>query len=398
MKTIIRFLLGASALALCWGTTRAAEPADVRTTGRVLLLENERVLEGEVVREGDRYRIRRPLGESWVPAANVLRLCADIDEAYQFLRNRANLRDPDERLRLARWCQLHGLRAHGLEEVQAALQLRPGSAEAARLLRSFQRALTPETPAPVATAAAAETPEPTASAPASADMTLEAVVTFSGKVQPILMNTCASCHVAAKGGSFRLGRAFGDGSLSRRTTQQNMAAVLAQIDVDNWPASPLLVKAVSDHGEVGNLPIKGRQAPAYRTLEDWVQLAAAELRARRPSSAVVQTPLEAPAPTEVVPTGFSTDRNSAAVGGKPQPSGPWNEVPAEEPKAATPKPESPAPAEPNPLPAGIQSTALKPPAPPMPTPVPPTAEVPTGPVDPFDPLIFNRQMHPGRQP
>lgn len=396
MNTIIRCLLGAGALALCWGTIRAAEPADIRTAGRVLLLENERVLEGEVLREGDRYRIRRPLGESWVPAANVLRLCGDIDEAYQFLRHRANLRDPDERLRLARWCQLHGLRAQGLEEVQAALQLRPGSAEAARLLRSFQRTLSPQSPAPVASATV--TGDSTPTTPANTDMTLEAVASFSCKVQPILMNTCASCHVPAKGGAFRLGRALGDGSLSRRTTQQNMAAVLAQINVDNWQASPLLLKAVSDHGEVGNLPIKGRQAPAYRTLEDWVQLAAAELRSRRPPSAVVQSPLEGPAPSEVVPTGFSTGREPAPADSKSQTSGPWNEVPAEEAKAVTPRPEPTVPAEPKTLSAGLQSTTLKPPAPPTAPVAQPTAEVPVGPVDPFDPLIFNRQMHPGRQP
>ena len=37
-------------------------------------------------------------------------LCGSLEEAYQFLRKRANLNDPDERLRLAEWCRQHDLR------------------------------------------------------------------------------------------------------------------------------------------------------------------------------------------------------------------------------------------------------------------------------------------------
>ena len=37
-------------------------------TGHVLVLENERVLEGDIVRDGDQYRIRHRVGETTVPA------------------------------------------------------------------------------------------------------------------------------------------------------------------------------------------------------------------------------------------------------------------------------------------------------------------------------------------
>ena len=42
------------------------------------------------------------MGETWVPAKNVLCLCDSLEDAYAFLRSRANPRDADERLRLAR--------------------------------------------------------------------------------------------------------------------------------------------------------------------------------------------------------------------------------------------------------------------------------------------------------
>src|ERR1700676_4124238 len=84
---------------------RAAEPKPPLATGHVLILDNERTLEGDIERDGDRYRIRRSIGETWVPGDKVLRLCANWQDAYDYLRTSANLMDPDERIRLARWCQ-----------------------------------------------------------------------------------------------------------------------------------------------------------------------------------------------------------------------------------------------------------------------------------------------------
>src|SRR5262245_1318930 len=110
MTTKIRIALCAALVAVpAWVALRGAEPAPPGTTGRVLLLRNERALEGDVRREGEEYRVRRAIGEVAVPAAAVLKLCAGWEDVYQFLRSQANLRDPDEHLRLARWCRLNGL-------------------------------------------------------------------------------------------------------------------------------------------------------------------------------------------------------------------------------------------------------------------------------------------------
>ena len=92
--------------------------------GKVLVLENDQTLAGDVERAGDLYRVRRLIGETTVPAERVLRLCADMGEAYAFLRGRANLSDADERLRLAEWCRLNGLHDQALAEVKAAVELR----------------------------------------------------------------------------------------------------------------------------------------------------------------------------------------------------------------------------------------------------------------------------------
>src|SRR6516225_8941943 len=140
MNTKIRLALCALGVFVpAWVAVRAGDLTPAQKTGKVLVLDTERTLEGDIERQGEQYRVRRSLGELWVQRENVLRLCRDYPEAYAFLRTRANLRDPDEHLRLARWCQLHGLKNEALLEVTEAVRLRPQHAESQRLLRSLQR-------------------------------------------------------------------------------------------------------------------------------------------------------------------------------------------------------------------------------------------------------------------
>src|SRR5262249_40943712 len=154
-----------------------------------------------------------------------------------YLSGRANLSDPDERMRLARWCQLHGLRKQGLAEAWAALALRPGDGEAWRLERILQRAVAAPTPTP----AAASKPGPAALALVpSVDLSTESMSRFATHVQPILMNACASCHANNRGGSFHLLRSYNAGP-NQRATQYNMAAVIAQVDKQRPVMSPLLI-------------------------------------------------------------------------------------------------------------------------------------------------------------
>jgi hypothetical protein len=322
-----------------WLALRAADTQPPRSAGRVLVLDNERTLEGDIERQGDQYRIRRAVGETWVPGSKVLRLCATREEAYAYLRSRANLGDPDERLRLAQWCQVNGLREQAIAEVTAAVELRPNHAETCRLLRSLQRS--------AASAAPAKAPSKEAAPPnlPPVDLNTDSMSMFVTKVQPVLMNACASCHASGKSAAFRLIRAFEGGTANRKTVQQNVASVLAQVSVDRPEVSPLLVKAVSIHGDMVQPPLKGRQAPAYKMLEDWVQatLASNPQLAQRPTAAV---PLVAPEP------------KGTEAAAKPQ--------------------EPPAPEG---APAKAVTSARAP-------------EPPAAPVDAFDPAIFNRQTHP----
>lgn len=348
MKTTFPLLL--CGLIVVAGPALAAAP-DRPATGTVLLLVNNRTLEGDIEQVGDQYRVRHNFGMTWVPGDGVLRLCKDKEDALAFLRRRANLRDPDERLRLARWCHLRGLREQAIAEVKAAVELRPEHEESRRLLQYLKQATLQ---APEAAAAAAPA-QPRTDKPA-VELNADAMSQFATRVQPILMNACARCHVASGAGSFRLQRTYAVGLANRRVLQQNLAEVLKQLNLRQPEYSPLLIKAVSAHGPTGEAPLRGRQAEAFKALDGWVRLTLANnphLNERLPAAETARPFAEAAAVSRPVPV-----RDDRAV------------IPA---------------------PPALPAAARKAPETPPP---PPEANA----ADDYDVTPFNRQMHPGRVP
>ncbi len=313
------------------------------------MLDNERTLTGEIERVDEQYRIKRLIGESWVPASKVLRLCASLEEAHAFLQSRANLEDPDERLRLADWCRQHGMNERALNEAKIALQLRPQDERAKRMAAYLQDMISK----PIAKAAA----EPEHVLP-RLDVTAESLSLFAARVQPILMNACASCHTAGRGGNFQLTRTYHSSLSDRRSLELNLAAVLAQVNVRDPQLSHILTKSVSLHGlGMSSAPLRGRQAPAYLSLEHWVY----ETLASNPQLRELQPPLSATASAAPAVPVFPMKPASST-----QTSSWGDEHPAAAPQAAAA--------------------------------VPPTANAPVAPQtannDPVDPDAFNRHFHP----
>jgi hypothetical protein len=352
MATTIRFLLCVAALVV---PTLAYSQSAAVTKGCVLLLENERIFEGDIEKVGEQYRVRRPnAGETWIPGDKVVLLCASRLEAYQHLRKQANLNDPDELLRLARWCQLQDLREQALADLQAALTLRPEHDETRRMLKQLEQAsLENALPSRSATAvkpAARVEPKPVQMAASGLELNAECMGLFARRVQPILMNTCASCHASGRGGDFKLIQVFGDAPLGGKSSQQNLTAVLSQLKPDQPLGSPLLLMAASAHGGATQPPLKGRQTPAYKALEQWVQLTSA----RVPKTTQIEAAPER-APKSVFE---SVERRPVSEHAAPVKS------------------------EPSKLKESFAAT---------------DASKNVTPMDEFDPALFNRQMHPDRK-
>jgi hypothetical protein len=349
-----------------------ADPNPPVTTGRVLVFDNERAVEGDIRCEGSSYCLRRSVGEVWLPGDKVLKLCANWDEAFAFVRSQANPRDPDERLRLARWCLNYGLREQALAEATAAVQMRPNHEASRQLLTLLQRsassapAAVPPPPRPVETTAVSPAP--------AIEVSADSLSLFTARVQPVLMNTCASCHASGKETAFRLSRVGTSSATSRRTTQQNLSAALALLDPDHPLASPLLMRAVTDHGKSGQAPLKA-QSPPYQILQEWIQVTLAsnpflreQHRAAEAAPRLAQRPAEAP-PSESRPA--------------PPSVGPTAPAPVvSQPLAAAPLPAAAVPVGAVP----VVSTSGPGAAPPV--------SAAAAPADEFDPAPFNQQRQP----
>src|SRR5207302_539880 len=114
-----------------------------------------------------------------------------------YMRSQANLDDPDERLRLAKWFHLNRQLDFARAEAKQALAMRPRHTETQQFVKLLE--LTQVKPARPAVAVELP-PLP------DYDLSFDSVTAFNLKVQPILMNGCASCHTGSYGGKFRLFR------------------------------------------------------------------------------------------------------------------------------------------------------------------------------------------------
>lgn len=239
--------------------------------GKVLLLEHGGLIEGDIERVGDRYRIRRSAGEMTVPASPSILLLPDKASAYEMMRRRIHSLDARQHAALAQWCLTHGLQAEAIREADTAVGLAPDDSALLRFVADLKAriALPPppsvRRPSQEIAARLEEETIPTTEVPAAAQ------TLFATKVQPVLINSCASCHCRSDCDQFRLSRptiVFGD----RDATYRNLATVLKAIDRDEPTKSPLLVKALAIHGGAKHPPLRDRESPAYRYLEEFVRL------------------------------------------------------------------------------------------------------------------------------
>lgn len=254
-----------------------------KPAGQVVVLTNDATLQGQVQRIGDAYYIRGERGTSVLKADQVAKVLDTLPETYAFLRSRANLRDPDERCRLARWCRSNGLAMEADAEVAGALELRPDHPEAIQLRTLLERdrakaalkaqststsavsGAKPETPSR-ATFVALEGWDHVQSGPL--------FVEYTRSIQPTLFNGCGTgaCHgnIDKAPGGFIVRRPYDAGNVTPYLTRQNLTQTLLLIDKKEPEKSKLLKKALEPHGGAIRGPLGDADSPAYRQLAAWV--------------------------------------------------------------------------------------------------------------------------------
>ncbi len=269
MTKYIRLSLAAAFVFGLAFNLHAQDRVKERTKGQVLILKNGNIMEGDIEKVGAQYCLRNGKSEVWIAADKITQLCADWNEAYYFVQRFIKADSAADHVRLARWCQLHKLVEKSLLEARIALNLDPKNSDAKQIITVLERELfeptkgeTPKRSTPVQ--------QETAKEPPAVDVTTDTLIGFQSRVQPILFNACVTCHATGHGGKLHLERA--SATRQQAAAHYNMAAIMPFLDFDRPARSPLLLKAITAHGDAPHAPIKNREAIPFQAIQQWIEL------------------------------------------------------------------------------------------------------------------------------
>ena len=295
---------------------RPPEPAAAEAVPGILVLANGNVLAGKIQRQADFYHVTLPQSELVVRVEQVDMFCHTIDEAYEQRRLQRAGSSADSHVELARWCLRHDLLEYASRELLEARTIEPGHRQLPMVERQLQLALRNRQ--------AKDRPDPLVEAAATSDVDHSKLIEdvpdwartlFVRQIQPLLVDSCAAsgCHQPGSPDSFHLNRLALDGAGHPMTTLGNLAATLAQLDLESPDNSALLLRAKTAHGGTDATKPETLETHRYQMLRTWIEqlsLAkqnsaenAVELVAHRTSDPVDALPLirQALEKTEVKP-------------------------------------------------------------------------------------------------
>jgi hypothetical protein len=272
-RRFARFSL-ASALISCWlAAVWAEEPPQAASQQELLVLRNGEVLSGRIARDENYYRIVLADGELRVRVSDAELICHNLDEAYNFKRNRLALGRADDHLDLADWCLHQGLPGYAAKEISAAMALDPHNPRSEFLDRRLRQMLETPPPAPAEKAATIQQVTNEDLDRLVRGMPPGTVEAFTATIQPLLMNGCATsgCHGPGSKSSYIILRIPSDRMGTRRLTQRNLQSTVQMLDYQNPQQSRLLSAASRAHGTAGSA-IFDPQTVKYRQLASWIAL------------------------------------------------------------------------------------------------------------------------------
>ena len=283
------------------GGAEAPNPATAEAsapTESVLLLYNGNVVSGIVARDGTNFVLRQRLGTLTFPRREVECVRGSLREIYLYKLERLAEFDPDEHMKLARWCLHQKLNADARERLASVVELSPGHREAQAMITSIDAhaereaqhdpgieqvgggAIGVDRPSELnpAVLQGARRPSNVAALgqPAIFDLPPAVAVRrtqdFAQFVHPVLQKQCAKCHNERSAGSFQL--------IQARTTRElvdplivrsNMEAALTLVDPENLKQSLLLTSALLPHPPQNQPILISPKTQSYQNLSTWVQ-------------------------------------------------------------------------------------------------------------------------------
>lgn len=354
-----RILLGWTVIAGLWVVMvatlfaqQAVRPASSETAAGILLMKNGAIIRGRILPGGESYVVKQSHGEMVVPTEMVHGEYRDLADAYLRLKEEWPQPTADRHLALARWCVSQNMLEEARAELKSALALEPGRDDIRNTLQKLNNLMQPGPPASSSPwdvqgkTGNNQRPAPTVfeDAESLGGLSREAAVQFTRKVQPILMNNCAtaSCHgPESKVSDFQLQPVHVGGHTSRVATERNLAEVLIYISRQRPGQSPLVTKPVGNHGTRGRPVFQGtRGADQLRELKKWAELVSTEEislprvanRERTGTSENPLSPSQAMIPSNLgeSDTSSSTNRRPSRVPANLRPGSPLGIPPVDE--------------------------------------------------------------------
>jgi cytochrome c553 len=285
----------------------------------VVLTDGGQLHEGRIDRLGDFVRIMSGGRTTMLRSANIAFTGDTKLEAYEYLRTKRKSDSASDAAGLADWCRKHGLMKEAVAEARTAVRLAPDDRGIAKLALEIEDDA--KRPRPVMRIVGA--PAPPAKAVVSSSKPVAAVPTmpretpvasvvpaaleqsFAKSVQAVLMNACANCHADPnRAVSFRLAR-IPEGISQSPKTAENAVAAFRMVNPAQPAASPLVTYALTPHGGRRSAPLQ-RGTTAVQNLETWAMMAARAMPApanpREPLTAAAPMPEATPSPTMALPS------------------------------------------------------------------------------------------------
>ncbi len=337
-------IVGLAAPGLIWlattvahGQAPAAPPGPTPTpapTFAALLLSNGKVIRGEIVEDtpAGLYRLRQRGGTVPYPKLMVDKAAGSVEELYRFRVDRLPVGDPDERIKLVRWCLTENLPAQAREQLLAVQAMCPGDAEVDRMLANLRA--NEGRADPDVKQASVEMPR--GEAPGSLDPRVFVKVQkrFNGPpvifdlspgqavrragqfvdvVQPVLQQSCVKCHNEQYPGQFQLveiknRRDLRDPNIARA----NLDATLRLVNPDDPSRSDLLSAGLVPHGGSKNAIFRGPNDVQYQRIDAWVKSLRPAAQGSRPGADPVSRAGYA-TPDRPTGDGFAADRGGRAA-------------------------------------------------------------------------------------
>lgn len=224
------------------------------------------------------YEVRTEALNMQVPIENVEFIGENREQVWLYKKSQIDPTNCSQLMKLAEWCLNNNFQTEGIEQYQSALRVAPND-QLANFIRQRISTVKPpsdeKTNIPESGIHVAEIqdndPELTRWVNGVPNSVFD---TFSKKVQPILVQRCASaaCHGSNSENQYKINIPRQSGG---RTTSMNLRSSVQWIDTENPGNSPLLSALVTSH--VGKKALFSVESDQYNHFVEWIQLAAKEL-------------------------------------------------------------------------------------------------------------------------